>query len=113
MGWEDRQVGGRTYGPYYTQTRWAGGRPRREYVGGGALGHLAAQLDLEHRRERQARRLHLAGERERWEDLERPLVDLEAATDVLVVAALVAAGFHHEHRRGQWRRRRGQPSERG
>ena len=47
--WERRERGGL----YYTRSRKVDGRVVREYVGGGILGELAAQMDAERRRRRQ------------------------------------------------------------
>jgi len=40
------------------------------------------------------------------EALETPIEELCEATEVLVQAALLAAGYHR-HNRGEWRKRRG------
>ena len=102
MAWQ--VVDGRKY--YYRATRLAG-RPVRRYVG--AAGSPAATLaaaDADQRRlQREAAARERLAEQARQREVERPLVRLCAASDVLTRAALLAAGFH-QHHRGQWRRRR-------
>ena len=99
--WEKRERGGL----YYTRSRKEGGRMIREYVGGGILGQLAAQMDdLEReRREEQAARWN--EEQEKLNALEAPVEELSEASDLLVRAALLASGYR-QHNRGEWRLRR-------
>jgi hypothetical protein len=103
MGWEARPRGGR----YYTRSRKVGGRVVREYVGGGLAGELAARQD---ERERDAR-LEEAGmvrrQRARVAEAGVPLDELCDLSDLMVRAALLAAGYRRHHR-GEWRRRRGE-----
>jgi hypothetical protein len=104
--WERRERGGL----YYTRSRKEGGKVVREYVGGGILGELAAQMDAERRRRRQeeeaaARR----EERERLDALTVPIEELCEAAEIITRAALVASGYH-QHNRGEWRKRREQRS---
>ena len=44
-------------------------------------------------------------EREQWETARAPSQNLERSTDLLVAAALLAAGYHR-HDRGFWRKRK-------
>ena len=97
MGWEERR--GR---PYYYRSVREGKRVRKEYVGGGALGQLAAQLD-------ELKRLQSKEEeaswREEWDRLQRSaefLRELEEAAEILSQAQLLADGFHKH--KGEWRR---------
>jgi hypothetical protein len=99
--WERRERGG----AYYTRSRREDGRVIREYVGGGALGAHAARKDA---LERQRREKQMA----RWRELqgeldagEVPVNELSGFLDVLVRATLLAAGYH-QHKRGEWRKRR-------
>ena len=102
MPWSQR--GSRSY--FYVSQR-VNGRPVRRYVG--AAGSPAAELaaaDADRRRlGREAAARERLAEQARQREVERPLVRLCAASDVLTRAALLAAGFH-QHHRGQWRRRR-------
>src|SRR4051812_31262119 len=99
MGWDH---GGR----YYTRSRREGGRIVREYIGGGRAGEIVAQLDeLARERcetERQMRRI----EREEIDELDAGVNELDEHADLLARAALVAAGFR-QHKRGEWRKKRG------
>src|SRR5262249_45795361 len=98
MGWDK---GGR----YYTRSRRENGRVVREYVGGGPIGQLAAQMDAIDREKREADRAFLKAQHDEIAALDAPLDHLTELTDLLVRAALLAAGFRR-HNRGEWRRRR-------
>jgi hypothetical protein len=98
MGWDK--------GRYYTRSRKVGGRVVREYVGTGRLGELAAELDKLDRGRREAERAALRAEQADIGARDAPLDELHNLAELLTRAALVAAGFH-QHKRGEWRKRRG------
>ncbi len=100
MGWEARERGTR----YYTRSKWVDGRVVREYIGGGPLGEVAAQLDEYERRQREEEDLYWKEERERLERNAAFLPQLEEAADILVRAHLLGSGCHYY--RGEWRRAR-------
>jgi hypothetical protein len=100
VGWETRKRG---TGRYYTRSRREGGRVVREYIGGGVLGRLAAQLDEIERRQREEETAYWREERERLEQNAAFVRELEEAAEILSQAHLIAAGFYK--RRGEWRRR--------
>lgn len=100
--WERRERGGLCY----TRSRKVDGRVVRQYVGGGVLGELAARTDELKRLEREEQAAADREERERLETLDAPLAEAWEATEVLVRAALVASGYR-QHKRGEWRKRRG------
>ena len=102
MAWEQR--GNRSY--YYRSVR-SGTRVTKEYIGGGRVASLIAQLDETEREKKTQRRERLELDRQRWAALERPMLELDELTDLLVTAAMMAAGFRR-HDRGAWRRRRGE-----
>ena len=99
--WEKRERGGR----YYTRSHKLNGRITREYVGGGALGHLAAFTDAQERLRREEAAAAWKEEQERMEALAAPVEQLCEHAEVLARATLLAAGFHR-HNRGEWRKRR-------
>jgi len=94
---------------YYYRVRRENGRVVREYVGRGRVAELMAKLDaLDREKEREERRLDAAALRNEKAELAALDADLEAlieTTDLLARAALVAAGYH-QHKRGEWRKRR-------
>jgi hypothetical protein len=96
MGW-DRS--------YYYRVRKEGGRVVREYVGGGALGALAAEVDARDRARRRGRAEALRKEKARLAADDAEVQAVCEAADLAARAALLAAGFH-QHKRGEWRRRR-------
>ena len=102
MGWETRQRGG----SYYTRSRRVNGRVVREYIGGGERGEQAAAADALARERREAERAEHTRERRQRDTAETQLTAWYAAVDAQVCAALTAAGYH-QHKRGEWRQRRG------
>jgi hypothetical protein len=104
MGW-DR-------GRYYTRSRKVNGRVVREYVGTGRLAELAAELDAIKRQEREAERSARKAERQELETLDESLEKLNDLADLVARAALLAAGYR-QHKRGEWRKQRGQRDEAG
>lgn len=106
MAWETRQRGGR----YYTRSRKVGGRVQREYLGSGPSAEALAALDAIDREEREAAARRQRAERERDAEAFAVLARLNDAAEAVARAALVAAGYR-QHRRGEWRRRRGHGDE--
>ena len=99
MGWDKD-------GRYYTRSRRENGRVVREYIGGGPAGEMIARHDAIERGTRAAARAVERADREGAEALDAPLNELSERADLLVRAVLVAAGFH-QHKRGEWRKKRG------
>ena len=83
-----------------------GGRVRTEYVGSGETALLINAMETIERDERDYERYLDRAEREAAEELERGLDELVEVARSLAREALVATGFH-QHKRGEWRRRRG------
>jgi hypothetical protein len=98
MGWDK--------GRYYTRSRKVNGRVVREYVGAGEIAVLVAQVDALERERRETERAARRAEKARLEALDAPLNQLNDLADLLARAALVVAGFR-QHKRGEWRKRRG------
>jgi hypothetical protein len=90
---------------YYRRNRKVNGNVVTEYVGGGVLGQLAAQIDADERARRDARREADREARSHLQALDKQVNDLDEVADLLARAALLAAGFH-QHHRGPWRRQR-------
>ena len=90
---------------YYYRSVRKGERVRKEYVGGGALGEVAAELDEVKRRQREEEAAYWREERERLERSAAFLQELEEVAEILVRAHLLASGFHQH--KGQWRKQRG------
>jgi hypothetical protein len=102
MAWETRERGSR----YYTRSyRDEDGRVRREYVGGGAVGELAALRDSRERHRREEADEHGRALLEQAGELTAPVLELCETADVLLRAHLVAAGYARH--KGEWRLKRG------
>jgi hypothetical protein len=90
---------------YYYRHAWIDGRSVRSYVGAGEVGEKAATADALRRIEKAIEVRQQRQEQERRAAAEAPLARLCEQMDLLVQAALLAAGFHR-HDRGEWRRKR-------
>lgn len=86
---------------YYTRSRRVNGRVVREYVGSGLIG----QMDAADRERRLALKAKANQARAEVKLIDGDFQWIEELADVLVHAALVAAGYHR-HNRGEWRRKR-------
>lgn len=97
MGWER--------GRYYTRSQRNNGRVVRQYVGCGPLASIAAEIDALAR----ANRTEALDERQRLHsELERLaalVTSLHQVCDHFAKAALLINGFH-QHKRGEWRKKR-------
>jgi hypothetical protein len=90
---------------YYYRSERRGGRPVRRYVGAAAsaAAALVAATDDLRRLEREVAARERSAEQARQQKAESPFLELCVASDILVRAALVAAGYR-QHARGAWRR---------
>jgi hypothetical protein len=100
VGWEQRKRGT----SYYTRSHRVEGEVRREYVGCGILGEIAALEDEHERRQLGEEAAYWNEEKERLEQDATFLRELEEAAKILVRAHLIAAGCHRH--KGEWRRLR-------
>lgn len=100
MGWERR--GNRSY--YYRATK-ANGRVVKQYVGAGPLAGLVAAQDDEARAERATAAESQRVERNRFAGIDRTVTGIDETIEALLRTCLVVSGYH-QHRRGEWRRRR-------
>ncbi|HLM76805.1 MAG TPA: hypothetical protein VK361_00195, partial [Rubrobacteraceae bacterium] len=89
MGWEERR--GHSY--YYRSVR-EGKRVRKEYIGGGALGQLLAQIDELERLQREEEEASWREEQKRLQRSAGFLRELEEAAQILIRAQLLVDGFH-------------------
>jgi len=92
-------------GSYYYRSVRSGERVKKEYVGGGLLGEVAAKLDETERLRRKEEVAYWTAERERLKESAAFVYELEEAAEVLTRAHLLASGCHQH--KGQWRRKRG------
>ena len=79
---------------YYVRRRKVRGTFVRQPYGRGPEAQLAAALAAQNQREREAQWARRRRERGRWDADTRTLQRLIAASDLLVRAAILAAGFH-------------------
>ncbi len=80
------------------------GRVKRQYVGGGLSGQLAAEADRIEREQREVEALKAKQEQNKLEALAAPVMELCEATTILLRAHLVAWGYRRYQ--GKWRRAR-------
>ena len=102
MAWEGRQDTKNRY--YYRSHRLPDGRVVKTYHGTGHRGALAADADRHKRAEQSLQLQHHHALLEHIQHVAAPLTELCKASDVIVEAALLAAGYHNQ--RGEWRKKR-------
>ena len=96
--WDER--GNKRY--FYRHVR-IGGRPRRQYIGGGQAGVLAAAEDELRRTERRARAEACRQEQARCRAVDGLVLQLFELAGLIADAALVIGGYHKHG--GEWRSR--------
>ena len=84
-----------------------GGCVRKEYYGAGKGAELISQMLAVERDRRDAARADLLAEKEQLEEIDAVVGSFDDAVNREVFSALEAAGFR-QHKRGEWRKRRGQ-----
>jgi hypothetical protein len=92
---------------YYYRVRKVNGRVVREYIGTGRVAELIAQMDAIKREKRKLHALALQGEKAKLAALDADIDAVSKNADLVARAALLAAGLH-QHKRGEWRKRREQ-----
>jgi hypothetical protein len=94
---------------YVYETFRDGGQVCRRYVGAGDTVALALKLErLKRKAEERARSQKQAERDEQRQKVETPVALLDARTNEIVEALLIAAGYHRPQR-GVWRKRRQNP----
>lgn len=99
MAWESRW--GRKY---YYRGRKVGSRVRKDYIGRGLAGEIAARQDADVRDRRRRAKAEVAQMAATLHEADDLLGDLSHGVELLVAAKLLAAGFHRHGK--SWRRRR-------
>ena len=97
MSWDKRGI-------YYYRHVRKGSRVRRVYVGSGTKAVRAAEEDERRRAARQAQVAAERAEKARLSAIHDKSRSFTSAVDLLVKAALLAAGYR-QHDRGEWRKR--------
>ena len=93
-------------GRYYTRSTKVNGRVVREYVGSGRVANWPRNWTRSIVNGKSSNGRAEKFERDRLECLDEKMDELDAMVDRVARAALQAAGFH-QHKRGEWRKRRG------
>ena len=102
MSW-DRKLN--TSKSYYYRNKRLDGRRVKEYVGRGAKGEQAAQLDEQERLQRQLDRQHWLATLAQVETAGEPVKLLAEVSTMLSRSVLVTCGFYL-HKRHEWRKRK-------
>ncbi len=96
-------------GRYYYRSKREGQRVVTEYLGGGEIAELTAQIDARERQREAEERVAIRAEKERQREIDRAIDTASDLLRELTQAVLVASGYHTH--KGQWRRRRDDPSD--
>ena len=97
MAWEQKN-GCR----FYTHSYRLNGRVKRRYYGTGAIGGLAEAVMEMRRTSRKTTTAARQANQQTWDAATGRLRDFIAATDDLIAATLLTAGYY-QHDRGEWR----------
>ena len=108
MGWETRRRGS----SYYVRKERQRDRVVSHYIGGGAIGSLAALYDVREQDKRRRERKKERAERDRLAADDRTMEEFFAEVEETVRQVLEAAGYH-QHNRGEWRKRRAKRADAG
>jgi hypothetical protein len=92
---------------YYYRVRKVGGKVVREYFGKGVPAELASRMDDLERLRRRFDYLDRRDEKAEQAVLEAEVKALSEQAEQAARAALREAGYH-QHKRGEWRKRRAQ-----
>jgi hypothetical protein len=103
MAWESRKRGGRYY---CRSSRRADGSVSREYIGTGPRAERIAEEDRQAREQRRKLQREAAGLEAKVADAARLIEEVLESTEVMLVASLLAAGFHEHKSQWRWRRDR-------
>lgn len=90
---------------YFYRKKRVNGRVVSEYIGGGQVAQILAQLDEREREKRGAQREAVAAQIEQWRASDRAAKGAFDFVSIVLGAALQSAGYH-QHARGEWRRKR-------
>jgi hypothetical protein len=102
MAWEQRTNTSGRY--YYRSRRLPNGCVVKEYCGTGQRGARAAEADRLRQAEQSVERQRRHDLLEHVQRVAAPLVILCKQNNVIIEAALLAAGYHR--RKGEWRKKR-------
>jgi acetylornithine/succinyldiaminopimelate/putrescine aminotransferase len=80
------------------------GQIYRDYVGGGAMGELAARLDAIEREERLLKAASIREAKAEMDKFDELLTQFETLAETIGRGLLIAAGYH-QHNRSEWRKR--------
>jgi hypothetical protein len=92
-------------GQYYIRSRKVNGRVVSEYVGCGRVGQLAADADALRRKQRQRAAQARRAMKAELAALNADMKAMMRATELVARAVLLAAGYH-QHKHGEWRKKR-------
>jgi hypothetical protein len=91
---------------YYYRGVWQNGRVRKIYVGAGAAGRQAAELQAETLAKRAEERTQRQGRMDKLQASCRQLEKVSRKLNLVLFAFMVEAGFYNHHG-GEWRKRHG------
>lgn len=97
MSWDSRG--------YYYRSRRMNGQVTREYIGKGEIAEFIAEGDAIERELKFLQRSIWVAEKQEMEGIDAQMRELDGIAMKIIKAAMTAAGYH-QHKRGEWRRKR-------